>query len=694
MHLNIRALELLVRVCSMLALLASSVLANTVSSTILVFARNAAESTSATSGLTAYGIPFQLILVPSTGITLPALSRDAVGNYGGIIIMSEVAYEYSAGWASAISDAQFTAIYNYQTAFGVRLVRLDVYPDPDYGVTTTIDGQGCCDSGVEQLISFTDTSAFPTANLKTGATSTTQSQWHYPATITNATLATQIAQFAAAGAWTNPSTAAVINNFGDRQQMVWFTSWGTDWSVTSNFLQHAHIHWITRGLFLGQRRINFLAQVDDVHLTTDVYQSSPEIFRIRPTDLDAHATWQADLNTRLPAGSSFFIELAHNGNGNIEAAVAADTDGLCIPDSSINLLDYPPDTPLEFQKPLGTGTTLWPESPLNYSWSLACTQLDPVGAWFQVAANRDQFSHVSHTFTHEALNNATSTDARLQIAFNQAWLTQVGIAAGKFSPHGLVPPAITGLHNGDAISEWVSLGITIVVGDNTRPSLLSTENPHWPLISTVAANGYAGLTIIPRWATPIYYNCYSRACTLAEWVNTSGGSGDFNALLDFSRSTYAHHLLGLRHDPLMFHQANLRQGDTGSFTVGPVTGQLSLYQIFVEAVLQELGRLTTWPVVTQKHDDIGAAFIARKTRDQCVPNLTYVYSADNTHITGVTVGAASNPCAAPIPVQFPVPATTTAGGVVDEQLGSDPLTKWTTLSGSPVTFTLTTPIAV
>lgn len=166
--------------------------------------------------------------------------------------------------------------------------------------------------------------------------------------------------------------------------------------------------------------------------------------------------------------------LAHNGNGNIEAAVAADTAGTCIPDSSINLLDYPPDTPLEFMKPLGTGTSLWPPSPLTYSWSLACTQLDPFGAWFQIPANRDKFSHLSHTFTHEALNNATRSDARQQIRFNLAWMTQVGIAAGKFSPKGLIPPSITGLHNGDVIREWMANGITMVVGDNTRPPLLNS----------------------------------------------------------------------------------------------------------------------------------------------------------------------------------------------------------------------------
>ena len=79
---------------------------------------------------------------------------------------------------------------------------------------------------------------------------------------------------------------------------------------------------------------------------------------------------------------------------------------------------------------------------------------------------------------------------------------------------------------------------------------------------------------------------------------------------------------------------------------------------------------------------------------QCAPKLTYVYSSDNTHITGVTVGATGNSCSKPIPVQFPGPATTSSGGVVNEQLGTDPLTKWSTLSGSAVTFTLTTPIAV
>ena len=133
MLFNFRAIKPLLIACTLLAFQVSQASAKTVTSKILVFARNAAEATSGTSGLNAYGIPYQLVLVPQSGITLPTLSSGTVGNYGGIIVLSEVAYEYSSGWASGISTAQWQALYNYQIAFGVRLVRLDVYPEEEFG---------------------------------------------------------------------------------------------------------------------------------------------------------------------------------------------------------------------------------------------------------------------------------------------------------------------------------------------------------------------------------------------------------------------------------------------------------------------------------------------------------------------------------------------------------------------------------
>lgn len=60
------------------------------------------------------------------------------------------------------------------------------------------------------------------------------------------------------------------------------------------------------------------------------------------------------------------------------------------------------DTPLEFMKPLGTGTQLWPSTPVDYpNYSAKCLQKDSLLVWWQVESNRDAFSHITHTFTHE-----------------------------------------------------------------------------------------------------------------------------------------------------------------------------------------------------------------------------------------------------------------------------------------------------
>ncbi|KAK0616350.1 hypothetical protein B0T14DRAFT_434676 [Immersiella caudata] len=673
---------------------------HSVSNTILVFARDAASANSVTSGFQGYGIPYQVVLVPQSGVSLPSLSASSTeGNYGGIVIVSEVAYLFSSGWGSALTAAQWQVLYDYQTGFGIRMVRLDAFPSTDLGVTAAADGGGCCNAGVEQLVSISDSSSFPTANIKTGAGVSTQGLWHYPATVTNSTIARQIAAFSpdTGGLVTSTTTAAIINNIGGRQQMVWFMGWATDWSQSSNFLQHAYIHWVTRGLFVGKRKVHLSTQVDDMHLETAMYFPAGTSFRVRTSDLDVHKAWQADINGRLPAGSDYFIEIGHNGNGDIEEATEAPSStGVCNPNYGVEY-DSPPDTPLEFQKPLGTGTDLWPAEFTNYTWSLTCAKLDNVATWF--SNNVNTFASVSHTFTHEELNNATYHDASREIHFNIDWLKQIGLwDSPRFSPAGLIPPAITGLHNGDAIRAWIDNGIRIVVGDNTRPVLRNPTSSFWPLITTVGANGYAGLVIVPRWATTIYYNCAFQNCTLLEWINTSAGSGDFNTLLDNARAVNTRYLLGLHPDPqvsppsqFMFHQANMRYGDVDSITVGSQSGPLSLLQIWVETITQEMARLTNWPISSLKHDDIGALFLNRMELDGCNPNLKYNYSDDGSSIISVTVTASSNSCGVQVPVTVPGSAS---GSTRVEQVGSEPAIHWVSLSGSSAILTLSEPVAV
>lgn len=76
----------------------------------------------------------------------------------------------------------------------------------------------------------------------------TQGLYHYPSVITNASVAVEIAGFGANNLFPRNTTAAIINNFGGREQMLWFTSWASEWSPTSNYFAHAYITWMTRGL--------------------------------------------------------------------------------------------------------------------------------------------------------------------------------------------------------------------------------------------------------------------------------------------------------------------------------------------------------------------------------------------------------------------------------------------------------------
>jgi len=59
--------------------------------------------------------------------------------------------------------------------------------------------------------------------------------------------------------------------------------------------------------------------VDDMFLTTKLWTSPDPTgnYRVVPSDLEGHIPWMASINSRLPAGSNYTIELGHNGNGNI-----------------------------------------------------------------------------------------------------------------------------------------------------------------------------------------------------------------------------------------------------------------------------------------------------------------------------------------------------------------------------------------
>lgn len=659
----------------------------TVGSTILVIARDQDSINQAVSGLNAYGIPFQTLIVPQSGASLPTLNTSAGGNFGGIVVASGISYYYgdSEGWHSGLTNDQWSQLYAYQLMYGVRMVQFDVYPQPAFGVSVI---GSCCNSGVEQTISFTNTTAFKQAGIREGAGMSTIGIFHYLAQLADTSTTTEIAQFAANSQYGSPSTAAVINNFDGREQMVFFISWATSWSATSTYLQHAYITWMTRGLYAGYRRVHLATQIDDVMLRTQIYYpgNSTTFYRLKTDDMEGIKSWTPKIQAKMNPGSWYRVELGHNGNGNV---IAVDPDGQTDVCTGGPIYTSYTSTSLEYQKPLGSGTDGWPTKPITYPFTQACMSQDPLYVWMSDPSNRDWFLHISHTFTHEGQNNATYNDIYKEIDWNQQWFAQNGIATGNFSADGLIPPQITGLHNGDALRAWSENGITNAVGDNSRPVLRNQQNQMWPYTTTVAANGFDGITVVPRWAGRIYYNCDTPECTLQEWIDTSGGSGGFSNLMSMEIADATRYLLGLYHDSYMFHQLNMRNQNVTGVTTPDGTQALSLLQIWVENVVQEFTRLVNWPIITLKQTDLAVSFKNRQTRDACAYQMSW--SKAGGKITGVTVSSSSNSCSVPIPLTVPGSVTDTKG-FTTEQIGNDPLTIWVQLNGQPVSFTLSQPI--
>jgi hypothetical protein len=229
--------------------------------------------------------------------------------------------------------------------------------------------------------------------------------WHTPAQIVNPSIAWEVAKFSAGG------SAAIINQIDARQQMVWFLPFALDWAPASNIIQHAWITWITRSLYVGFRRIYFSTQVDDMFLQTPMYRPAGQVYRAKPDDLSMHVTWQSNLNARMPAGSEFFIEIGHNGNGDIEASAYTDQgESLCNPPYPIEHREQE-DAPPEWSKPPGTGIDIWPATPSQYTWSLQCAKIDELLNWFAVAEQRDAFAHISHTLYVNQMFKLYTTDS-------------------------------------------------------------------------------------------------------------------------------------------------------------------------------------------------------------------------------------------------------------------------------------------
>lgn len=237
-------------------------------------------------------------------LTAEALRQGDVGRYQGIVL-SEGWLSYFDGqrWRTALQDAEWQALWQYEQAFGVRQVSLDTYPEASFGFRDP-HAQRWVSTQLPTLMSPAGQQVFPYL--------TTQAP--LPLSQTYVFLAKPLAGATPLLLDRNGNALAVSYRTPDGRETLSFAFSQDPYGLHSLTLAYGAVYWVSQGLFLGERRVALSAQVDDVFLGTRTYKSGKS-YRISGADLDKVAAWQAQKQAH-PNWAGFKLDLAFNGPGD------------------------------------------------------------------------------------------------------------------------------------------------------------------------------------------------------------------------------------------------------------------------------------------------------------------------------------------------------------------------------------------
>ncbi|MDQ3059345.1 MAG: hypothetical protein M3R45_07425 [Pseudomonadota bacterium] len=471
-----------------------------------------------TSILKQTGVPYDTLIATQTPLTAQTLSDGlGAGRYQGILLTTgNLAYDAGGGnWQSALTQAQWQLLWQYETDFRVRQATLYTYPAglPDnYGLTP---------------INAVDTNYTP---VKGSLTAAGQQVFSYlnPAT-----------PISISGAWTylvkpisagNPvpllSTAdgytlASVYSYPDGRQNLAITTDGNPELTHTLLLGYGVINWVSKGLFLGERKVYLNAQPDDVMIPDDIWdpvrlsdQTGLE-YRMTGNDYNKLVTWQNNLRASHPNTAQIRLEMPYNGVG---------VSGI-----------YPNDT------------------------------------FTSAVRNRpNQFKWISHTYEHELLNDITYSAALAQLTKNHSVAQNIGFS--QYFRDSMIQPEISGLNNPEFLRAAKDFGIRYILSDTSQPGW-KNPSPNTGFYSVHQPS----ILIIPRYPTNLYYNVSTPTEWLSEYNHFYAPGGLFPTwdraltyaeVLDKESEMWLRYLLKFDLNPVMFHQSNLRAYDNTNSLLG------------------------------------------------------------------------------------------------------------------------------
>jgi len=531
------------------------------------------------------GVPYDAVVTATQ--PLPTLNDAAKGFYQGIILATgNLAFSSNGAYESGLSPAEWATLDAYMISHGVRAVSYYTWPEPRYGIAfTSAFGTTDTEPGLASILPAGRTTFSylnPSAQIKV------LWSWVYGAT-----------PAPASGEVTTPyltmrgHTVGAYHRKADGREYLAFTFDNSPYLIHSMLFNYGIVNWVTKGVFLGFRRIYLSPQNDDLFLASDQFvhndpncrptagprdltfdpsTTCPDV-RMTSTDLYKLRDWQVRLNANELV-NGFRVAHAFNGFGTTQASGAPANDGL--------------------------------------------TQA--------AKALKAYFYWLSHTYDHENLDcfkpvpnsgicrAATYAEAAFEITENKKVATSLGLPLDAAS---MVTPAISGLFNANFLSAARDNGLRYFVGDLSRPEW----QPQFPNTGTFHSAQFPTLFIIPRRATNIFYNVHhANALVIGsepdEYNYLFGPAGIFRLpdgspffsvnqtyrqIIDRESDALLSYMLRYEMYPSMFHQAN--------FVF--YNGTNSLFTDLIDETIRKYTSLVKLPVASMSQTTIGQRLIER-----------------------------------------------------------------------------------
>ena len=577
--------------------------------------------------LSRIGVPFDTLVASTTDLCAPQLQDvSGLGNYQGVILTTNnLAFFDGTTWASAFSATEWQLLSDYERIYKARQVTLYTYPD---GSNTGLLYTGYADTTNTPLnVTLTTAGKSVFSSLNPNVSIKIQYAWTYLADAIEG--AVPLITTSTGGVIAATRTAA------DGRENLAITTAHSLYMMHSLLLNYDIIRWVTRGVFLGDRKHYFSAQVDDYFIPNDVWDVATKTnkfeFRVRATDIVRLKSWQDRLRTAYPKFSSFTTDIAFNGMGYVSNAP-------------------------------------------RYCSAIIPSSVDGLSAITKCL--KTSFRWINHTFTHIYIDNST-TQSELEYEIGQNINVASGAGGLSLTPAQFSAAAlVTGNHSGlgyldlssppnnqgksranvGLVNAAKALGITWLAGNisapTTPPICTSTAddcNQNNPTPNTgvqfPSSLQASGILIQPRFPVNIFYNVTTPAELVSEYNHLYrsywGRDLTYSEILDFESDQVIARILSYSANPHFLHQTNLR------FSGSPVG---SLYSDFITRVAQKYTAALSLPVINPSMATIGSVLTERATYDASGASAIWNRTTGNLTVT------ATNPSAA-IPLTNPTQGT-------------------------------------